>query len=482
MSRTPRPSKRTVQFGIDGTLYTVTLHPPAGPRRTWYAYWNGATYQRSTEQADEGAAVRAAEEMLRRWLKGDSGLKSVPGNAALTDEEFEEVQRRHYGRRTDTDAKARAAKSLEECLDAISAFKVIAGLERIAAATADDCARFQHAALTRPRNWRKQHPKSKKTADTISPNTVLKWSRCLQAAFERVNRDAGKKCVRGVVPVEKLLAGNPWGQFTWVEGTKPAIRQFDTAELVSLIDHVERHWSEVPVGALAVKALLWSCGRKLEVAGLTWDMLRTIGPADAPTEFHFDFVGKHGVRRWFRVPDALYRELLAQRVPGNPFVFAAYTDQITRRHAGNAGCLRKISPEFAPDNFGDWVYHRVKEWAASRSGADAHVHVFRKTGLQFVYDGEETGRVVAADAGVGERVLLGHYVNPKLWRASNVTYRRLLAALSAEVARRYGHAEDERARLERELASASEAGDWRRVAELAARLGEKLNPHDQKAG
>ena len=482
MPRKTKVQKKKLQLAIDGTLYAVTLRPPTGTRRTWYAYWAGAVYQRSTDQPDEQAAVRAAEDMLRRWLKGDNGLKSVPLDAVLTDAEFEEVQRRHYGRRTDAAARARAARSLVECLDAATAFQAISGLDRVVLATPDHCARFQHEALQKLRNWRKQHPKSKATTDTISPNTVLKWSRCLQAAFERVNRNAGKRCVRGVVPEDKLIAGNPWGQFTWIEGTRTPLRQFDAAELVSLLDFVEGGSPDVPVAALAVKVLLWSCCRKLELAGLTWDMLRLIGPADAPAEVHFDFVGKHGVPRWFRIPDGLYRELLAQRVPGRPEVFAAYTPQIRRRHAGNPTFLGNIRADFTAGNFGDWVYHRVKEWAASRPGADAHVHVFRKTGLQFVYDGEETGRVVAADAGVGERVLLGHYVKPKLWRASNLTYRRLLAALPAEVARRYGYAEDERTRLERELEAARETGDWKRVSELAARLGGNTVPAELQAG
>jgi hypothetical protein len=98
------------------------------------------------------------------------------------------------------------------------------------------------------------------------------------------------------------------------------------------------------------------------------------------------------------------------------------------------------------------------------------VHVFRKTGLQFAHDGEEASLKVAADAGVSEGVLVGHYVKPKLWRKSNRTYQRLLASLPAEVARRYGHAEDERARLERQLEAAKESGDWPLVAELAAKL------------
>jgi hypothetical protein len=89
---------------------------------------------------------------------------------------------------------------------------------------------------------------------------------------------------------------------------------------------------------------------------------------------------------------------------------------------------------------------------------------------------------VAADAGVSERVLLGHYVKPQLWRQSNRTYRRLVASLPAEVARRYGYAEDERAQMERELEVAREAGDWRWVAELAERMGRWAEKNPGAAG
>lgn len=48
----------------------------------------------------------------------------------------------------------------------------------------------------------------------------------------------------------------------------------------------------------------------------------------------------------------------------------------------------------------------------------------------------------AADAGVSERVFLGRYVKPKLWRQSNRTDRRLITSLPADVARCYGHIEE----------------------------------------
>jgi integrase len=467
MAKSPKPRKHIVTVFVKDAPITLTLHPPGGRRTSWYMYWPGLTSSRSTGRAEQKAAVTAAEAMVRQFVEAGTGHRVTPADLGLTDAEFEAVQRHHYGRKRDAAAKARADKTLDECLDAIAAFHAITQLDRVTAATPDDCARFQREALTRPKNWRAQHPKSKKTDATVSPNTVLKWSRMLQAAFDRVNRNAGRKCVRGVVPEGKLLAANPWSQFTWIEGADRPIRQFDPTELLSLLDHLETKWKAVPAGALAAKVFLWSCCRKLEVAGLRWDMVRVVG-----SEVHFEVVGKWGVERWFRLPPALYAELEARRTD-SAFVFGGYTAQIRAAHADNLGCQRKIRDEFAAANFGRWVYERVKEWALE-AGRPAYLHVFRKTGLQFAHDGAAAGvsGSVAADAGVSETVLLGHYVKPNLRDQSNRTYRRLLASLPPAVATRYGYAEDARTRLERELEAARAACEWGRVAELAKALGE----------
>jgi hypothetical protein len=131
--------------------------------------------------------------------------------AVLSDEEFEEIQRRHYGKKADW---RRAEQTLYSCLNAIAAFREITGLDVVTTATPDDCARFQTAAENLSRNWRHDYPKATGEGDLLSRNTILKWSRTLQAAFQRANKNAGKKCVRGVVDEQKLLIRNPWHEFT----------------------------------------------------------------------------------------------------------------------------------------------------------------------------------------------------------------------------------------------------------------------------
>jgi integrase len=473
MPRKPKHEKLLITVVVDAVPYAVHLHPPRGSHKSWYAFWSGLVTSRSTGHATREGAVAAAETMLKEWLAGGEGDRPRPADLVLTDEEFEKIQRAHYGRKKDPRAKRRAEKSLVSCLEAVRAFKEISGLDAISTATPDDCAAFQRAALEKPRNWRSMYPRSKKEQGTVSLSTVVKWSVALAAAFERVNRNGKKKCVRGVVDERKLLDANPWRQFTWVERTKRPLRQFDAAELTGLLDHLAERWAGVTVGAAVAKVFLWSGCRREEVVSLTWDQYRPVNG-----EHHFDVEGKWGVRRWFRVPDGLYRDLAALRVEGSPHVFAAYNAQLRAFYeSGERPAFAKVVGEtFDPPRLGDWFYERVKGWAKGLPNGDAYIHVFRKTTLQYARAGEDANRRVAEDARVSEAVLLGHYVteqDEQLRAKSNRTFERVAAALPPEVAVRYGHAVAPADPLEERFRAAADAQDWETAAVLAAELGRR---------
>jgi len=466
----------------------VTLYPPKPPRGSWYAFWPGLIAARSTGEQSREEALAAVVCMLE-----NNGKLAHAKDLALTDEEFWEIQRWHFNRKTDEQAKKRSIKSLANCLDALAAFSEITGVHPITCATADDCANFQRLCMTLPNNWRRKPMEKRRPVkhyseqarerrrksgelDSLdelprySPNNILRWSRSLQAAFERGNRNALKrKCVRGVVDAEKLLTSNPWNQFTWIEGKKRPIRQFDGTELLSLLDHLTTKWSGVPTAATAAKVLLWSGCRKLEITGLLWDSLRLVG-----NECHFEIVGKWGVERWFRLPEAVYQELLKYRSK-SPFVFAAHNQQLRTFRAGKANLITALAKEFDPDCFGDWFYHRVSEWSKTAANGHAYVHVFRKTTLQHARRGEDINRQVAADARVSESVMMTNYVketDEDMRQRSNRTYRRIMASLPVEVAARYGLVRDARSELEERMRAAMDAKDWAQAAELAARLAQ----------
>lgn len=179
MPRKPKQKKRKIPVVIDGRSIDVTLTPPSGRRKSWYAYWSGLVTSKSTGQDEFDSAVIAVTDMLK-----NGGRKRIAADSVLSDAEFEEIQRRHFGKKKDPEAQKRAERSLEACLEAIYAFREISKRSPIATATPADCEEFQHEALTMPSNWRRP-TKSERTEEVapLSPNTIVKWSTALQAAF-----------------------------------------------------------------------------------------------------------------------------------------------------------------------------------------------------------------------------------------------------------------------------------------------------------
>jgi hypothetical protein len=479
MPRKPKQQKQQITVIIDGVPVSVVLHPPGGNRTSWYAYWNGLVYSKSTGKASLDDALVVAENMVRAWKAGGDGKRVLLGHTVMTDEKFDEIQRFHYlVKKTAPADRARAKKTHNVYLEAVTAFKEVTGLALVTRATATDCEKFQREALGKPKNWRQQHPKSKKEVVTVSPNTVLKWSRTLRAAFERACRNAGRKCVRGVVPDEKVLDENPWTCFTWIEGINKPARQFYPQELLSFMDHLETRWPTVTVAQVLAKVFLWSRCRLEAATSLRWEAERSIS-----TERHFHVVEKRGVEWWFRLPDAVYEELVRLRT-GSPYVFAAYNDPLRQFPAASTRPERAamVADEFNPRCLGDWFYDRLDDWSDALPKGHAHPHVFRKRSLQLSWDGDDEKRQALADAQVTEKVLRTSYLqrsDKERREESTRNYLRIAAGLPPEVARRYGHVEASLSQLEEKLAAALAAKDFFVIAQVSADIA---NRRSQAAG
>ena len=275
--------------------------------------------------------------------------------------------------------------------------------------------------------------------------------------------------MRGVVDEAKLLSANPWKQFTWIDGTRRPIRQFDGDELLSFVDYLEKEWSGANVAVAVAQVCLWSWGRRAEVMGLQWASVRSVGG-----EHHFEIVGKWGVEKWFRVPEGLYQNLLRLKTD-SPYVFAAHNEQLRAMHE-RQGCMvqaRRVTKEFNPINLGDWFHERLVEWSPTQPKGRATTHIFRKTSLQYARSGEDVNRQVAADARLSEGVMLTNYVketDEQMRAKSNRMFARILASLPSEVASRYGHVEAVSGNLKEKIKAGVVAEDWKRVAELTAEL------------
>lgn len=469
MPRKPKIKPEKITVVVDGTPIAVALFPPDGSHTSWYVYWQGLPHSRSTGANNLRDATVVAEKMLR-----NGGGRPLLADGAMSDDEFEAIQRDHFTRKHAPDAMKRAAKSLEVCLEAIDAFRRITGLNPITLATPEDCAKFQRQALELPKSWRLTYPKAKRTgAPKLSPNTVLKWSTALAAAFERANINSGKKCVRSVVPKEKLLTSNPWRQFQWIEGSEKTKRHLLDEELISIIEYFQTKWLGVTAVTAAAKTCLWAWARLSEMASLQWHDLRVVGG-----EQHFQIIGKWGVEKWARLPSGLMEELRAIK-GASDYLFASYTSELRGFYlrTGQPRFAALVSDEFSPSAFAGWFHERIKEWAEQTGHPPATPHAFRKTALQHARQGEDLNRQVAQDAKVSESVMMAHYVTERdeeMRQASNRTYHRILLSLSLEAATHYGYRPDnEVAELERRLAIATGVKDWEAVAKLATELARR---------
>lgn len=407
------------------------------------------------------------------WVKNQlNGNSSTVAKDLLTDDEFIAVQKAHYER------MGAKSETIVSTFDAITAFKAVPQLANISDATAEDCSQFQDRAQTLPRNWRKRMavegvlPEARNGETVITRATVIKWMTALNAAYNRVNRNAGKRCIRGVVDPNKLLESNPWEQFTWIEDRKPeVVRHFSHDELVSVVDYFEANFPDLVSASLAIKCLLWSAARRDEISSLRWDNLRLIDG-----EVHFDIVGKWGKRKWFRVPKLIYEGLLEIKT-ASPFVFSSYPDELrTHWQKTQPKFVSKVRVNFSHKNFGEWLYERVSNWSKAE-GNPAYLHVFRKTGLQFAVDGEGEDRRVADDAQVSHRVMTTHYTSEqdRHFRAkSNRTFYRIARSLPEDVLRTYGYIPEAGVTIQQQLDEAYRRKDWaevRRLSDVLDNLG-----------
>ena len=130
MSRKPKIEIHRFDVPVDDEIIEVALYPPSGRKKTWYAYWKNLPFSRSTGQRRLKDAKSAAVDMLL------NGGKVVPdSNAPMTDEEFIEIQRRHYDKKEKRNDKQQTNSSLVLLLEAVDAFRRITELSSITLAT-----------------------------------------------------------------------------------------------------------------------------------------------------------------------------------------------------------------------------------------------------------------------------------------------------------------------------------------------------------
>ncbi len=302
MPRKPKQERQEIIFVVNGQPITVIMHPPAGAHKSWRAYWHGLPRPKTTGHRRYDEAVVVAENMLR-----NGGNRVQPTDLVMSDEEFDSIQRQHFGKKKDPAAQVRAQKVAHclhggrFCFPPNHRYQPnlpcqVQGLRAFSGSSPEETARTGGCPIPR---------KTTTLRLASGPTRSSSGHVALQAAFERANRNAGKKCVRTNMDERKLLTSNPWKNFTWIGGTPPKKRHLTDEELLSILDYLEGRWPNVTTGTLFAKTSLWMWARRAEVASLRWENLRIVG-----NEYHFDFIGKWGIRKWARIPTGLYHALL----------------------------------------------------------------------------------------------------------------------------------------------------------------------------
>src|SRR4051812_2901727 len=95
MPRRPKQEKQTITVIVNGAPVGVTLHPPTNTRKSWYAYWPGLVSSKSTGQRRLEDAIVVAENMVKT-----GGKRADVRDTALSDAEFEAIQRAHFAKKT----------------------------------------------------------------------------------------------------------------------------------------------------------------------------------------------------------------------------------------------------------------------------------------------------------------------------------------------------------------------------------------------
>ena len=150
------------------------MFPPKGAGSRVRATGAGLEARKATGHTNFDDAVGAVNDML-----GNGGNKGKLKEAILSDEEFDEIQRRHYGKKQKTEAKRRAEKSLVAWKPSLP----------FGQSLDSSLSRLQHQAIvndfsTMPDTSEESAIEVSATAnenvENLSANTVVKWSVALR--------------------------------------------------------------------------------------------------------------------------------------------------------------------------------------------------------------------------------------------------------------------------------------------------------------
>lgn len=404
----------------DGIVLTGYLHPvgSVGNGKYWsFTCSKGGVHRKSLKVTH----LKEATEIALNWFDGKGHRDRVEQEdrdkavaSIMTWDDWKKIQVAHADKRA---VKKRAARTLEECLKSQRLFIAVTKAENASAVDADMVERFQRECLKRLTKYGKPYEKP----------TILKTLSHMSASFNRCNRNAGRKCVGGVVPRDNLLTENPFEQIKWIELEEQSKRQFSNTELKAFLSW--RQVASCPLISIFAKVSLWACGRLEELTELQWSWVDENGYVTIPDE-----IAKWGKGRMIKVPQGLLQEMQTNRT-SSPYVWAGYPDQLRRYYmaSGSRASVHKIR-DFTPQRLRRVVQNWINAWAKEAKVPGLSHHAFRRTGLQMSREGRV--RILDSEYAKAAHVSLhvannSYTVRPdKLF--ADLAYRNIEESLSAD--------------------------------------------------
>lgn len=351
---------------VDGFDIPAVLRPPRSGRVCYEVRWkvDGGWKSRSTGQTVLCEAKRVARDIVRGNRVESSNGKASHSEAGLSFEQFEQVQEKHYGLSAN---QRKAAKTLAKFTTVWGDFKRF--LEEERRGRIQTVQQVTEEVSLEYLEWLK--------AKAASAYGIKSKVAVLGAAWNRVRRGHPKS--KKTISQAEKCSNNPWeeirGELPQTPDTDPVQLNLEQGELQKLLAALDGR----PVAQLLIKVSLFAAGRLEEMTLSQWDWVDDQGYVDIPDE-----VAKRGKGRVVRLPPSILSQLRAHRIPGSPYIFAGFTEELRRRSLRHSSRIR----EFHPGTYDLICKHVVK--AAKKAGLDgvSH-HALRRTAMELSDQGEE---------------------------------------------------------------------------------------------
>ena len=365
------PARKTaipLQVDVDGVDVVASLRPPRSARDNYRVRWrvNGVIHEKSTGES----VLAEAKRVARLIVRGEEPATRSAVPVGLTVAEFERIQREYHSRNARPEAGQR---TLGEFTGIWQSFLRVCPVKTIQEVTEQVALAYLRAlqAMSRTEN----RLCKKKSAKRLSVQTIKKHVRHLAGAWNRV-REGHHARVGGLAP-HQLVRTNPWQgirnnipQPVLVD-EDPVQFELHNNDLGLFLDQ----FKERPIGELFVITSLWMWSRITESARMEWSWLQG------------DYIviprskAKLGRGKVARLPPEIRERLESIRVPGSPYVFARWVDDVRQ----NASHPTRVQP-FDPRRMVNQMEKLIDKFATAIGRPEITHHALRRTAMEL---GEE---------------------------------------------------------------------------------------------